>query len=87
MLLEWLEPVSPVVPARQNIGWTYVDMPESSMCADGENCWYRFSGLDLGYSAGTQNSLSFARYRYCTQIIIMIQLYTNTIRHGIQLGT
>jgi hypothetical protein len=36
MLLERLEPVSPVVPARQHISWTYVDMPESSTCASGK---------------------------------------------------
>ena len=40
-LLEWLEPVSPVAPARQHISWIYVDMPESSMRAGRENCWYQ----------------------------------------------
>ena len=41
MLLEWLEPASPVAPARQHISWTYVDMPESSTCAGRQNCWYQ----------------------------------------------
>jgi hypothetical protein len=56
MLLERLEPVSPVVPARQHIGWTYVDMPESSTCAGGESCWYQFPKLDLVHSTGTSSS-------------------------------
>ena len=41
MLLEWLEPVSPVAPAHQHISWIYVDMPESSTHAGRENCWYQ----------------------------------------------
>jgi len=40
MLLDWLEPATPVVPACQHISWLYVDMSESSMCAGGENHWY-----------------------------------------------
>ena len=52
-LLEWLEPVSPVVPARQQIGWTYVDMPESSTCAGRENHWCQSLALDLVHSSGT----------------------------------
>jgi len=52
-LLEWLEPVSPVVPARQQVGWTYVDMPESSTCAGRENHWCQSLALDLVHSPGT----------------------------------
>jgi hypothetical protein len=64
MLLEWLEPVSPVVPARQHISWTYVDMPESSTCAGRENCWHQSLALDLGYSAGagSRKSLFFCSF-------------------------
>ena len=47
MSLDWLEPVSPVVPARQRMSWTYLDMPESSMCAGTENHWYQLLALDL----------------------------------------
>ena len=52
-LLEWLEPVSPVVPAHQQISWTYVDMPESSTCAGRENHWCQSLALDLVHSSGT----------------------------------
>jgi len=54
-LLEWLERVSPVIPARQHISWTYVDMPESSTRAGEENCWNQLPELDLVQSAGTSS--------------------------------
>jgi len=50
MSLDWLEPVSPVVPARQHMSWTYLDMPESSMCAGTGNHWYQLLALDLDSS-------------------------------------
>ena len=55
MSLDWLEPVSPVVPARQRMSWTYLDMPESSTCAGTENRWYQLLALDLVHSPGTSS--------------------------------
>jgi hypothetical protein len=54
-LLESLEPVSPVVPARQQISWTYVYMPDSSTCIGGENHhdWYQSLEVDPVHNRGT----------------------------------
>jgi len=75
MSLDWLEPVSPVVPARQHMSWTYLDMPESSACAGTENHWYQLLALDLVHSPGTSccGPFPFTRFHtYCTQIVIII---------------
>ena len=58
MSLDWLEPVSPVIPACQHMSWTYLDMPESSTCAGTENCWYQSHELDLVPSASTSSWIS-----------------------------
>jgi hypothetical protein len=88
-LLEWPEPVSPLVPVCQRISWIDVDMPESSTCAGGENHWNQWAPeLDLVlYTALVQvheNLLSFVRFHgYCRQLII-IQLHSSIlIQYGI----
>ena len=87
MLLELLEPVSPVNPARQHISWTYVDMPESSTCAGGESCWYQSPELDLVHSTST-NSSNFCFFCSLSQILRendynSAKYYPNTIRHSV----
>jgi len=72
MSLDWLEPVSPVIPARQCMSWIYPDMPESSTCAGAENHWYQLLALDLVCSPDT-SCFPFAHFHtYRTEIVIII---------------
>jgi len=75
MSLDWLEPVSPVIPACQCMSWTYLDMPESSTCAGAENHWYQLLALDLVRSPDTSccGPFPFARFHtHDTEIVIII---------------
>ena len=82
-LLDWLEPVSPVVPAHQCMSWTYLNMPESSTCAGTENHWHQLLTLDLVHSPGMSccGPFPFAHFHtYYMQIVIIIQPYTIILR-------
>ena len=77
--LEWLEPAPPVVLALQHTRWAYLDMPESSTSAGGENVLVPVP--EAGPSVAGTNAVvisHFARYKTKQITIRCTEIYSTT---------